>query len=57
MAKTNPEPWKEFEVFNSAVRVGRSYTSPRWFADAQYRREAHSPKTMNIGGSLLRPGL
>lgn len=54
VAKTNPEPWKEFEVFNSAVKGWEElHTSPRWFADAQYRRKPTPPKTMNIGGIVV----
>lgn len=54
VAKTNPEPWKEFEVLNSEVKGWEElHTSPRWFADAQYRRKPTPPKTMNIGGIVV----
>lgn len=54
VAKTNPEPWKEFEVLNSEVKGWEELdTSPRWFEDAQYRRKPTPPKTTNIGGVIV----
>lgn len=54
VAKTNPEPWKEFEVLNSEVKGWEELdASPRWFPDAQYRRKPTPPKTMNIGGIVV----
>jgi hypothetical protein len=54
VAKTNPEPWKEFEALNSEVKGWEELdTSPRWFEDAQYRRKPTPPKTMNIGGIVV----
>jgi hypothetical protein len=54
VAKTNPEPWKEFE---SKHKRGEDwvtmYDYSYWDVDCDYRRKPTPPKTMNIGGVIV----
>lgn len=54
VAKTNPEPWEEFE--SKHKRGGdwvTMYDHPYWDVDCDYRRKPTPPKTMDIGGVVV----
>lgn len=60
VAKTNPEPWKEFEYLcgyykdGEEVDVWEPCLADLCFrAEVKYRRKPSPPKTMNIGGIVV----
>lgn len=54
VAKTNPEPWKEFEESWAVGEwAGCSEKDMIWHTACKYRRKPTPPKTMNIGGVIV----
>lgn len=56
VAKTNPEPWKEFEWFDGHSEDGAwkvMNKNPLWSVTTLYRRKPSPPKTMTIGGIVV----
>ena len=54
VAKTNPEPWKEFEGRpKTSTRWQELDDHPGWLDIFEYRRKPSPPKTMNIGGIVV----
>jgi len=54
VAKTNPEPWREFEVKYERDGVWSTMGYSSFFNDAyMYRRKPVPPKTMKIGGIVV----
>lgn len=54
VAKTNPEPWEEFEWFDGNRGLWKPLTEhPRFYFDALYRRKPSPPKTMKIGDIVV----
>ena len=60
VAKTNPEPWKEFEYLCGYYKDGEEVdiwepclADLCFRAEVKYRRKPSPPKTMNIGGIVV----
>ena len=54
VAKTNPEPWKEFERRpKTYARWQELDNHPGWLDIFEYRRKPSPPKTMTIGGIVV----
>ena len=54
VAKTNPEPWKEFqESWAENEWTGCSEKDMIWHTACKYRRKPSPPKTMTIGGIVV----
>lgn len=54
VAKTNPEPWREFEYFEEYDQIWQELDEDSSFhSSTEYRRKPSPPKTMNIGGIVV----
>lgn len=54
VAKTNPEPWREFEGRpKTSTRWQELDDHPGWLDIFEYRRKPSPPKTMTIGGIVV----
>lgn len=54
VAKTNPEPWREFQYWEEYDQVWLELDEDSSFhSSTEYRRKPTPPKTMNIGGIIV----